>query len=71
MTRRRTAKERIAKRSAKAQPSDYGVGASAISIASAGISAEIVGCSGMAEAVLAGVASVAIKDDPDMARNRV
>jgi hypothetical protein len=33
--------------------------------------AEIVGCSGMGEAVLAGVASVAIKDDPDMARNRV
>jgi hypothetical protein len=36
MTWRRTAEERIAKRSAKAQPSDYGVGASAISIASAG-----------------------------------
>jgi hypothetical protein len=35
------------------------------------LGAEIVGCSGMGEAVLAGVASVAVKDDPDMARNRV
>jgi hypothetical protein len=35
------------------------------------LGAEIVGCSGMGEAVFAGVASIAIKDDPDMARNRV
>jgi hypothetical protein len=38
MTPRRTAEERIAERSAKARPNDYGVGASAIRIAGAGLS---------------------------------
>jgi hypothetical protein len=38
MTPRRTAEERIANRSARPQPSDYGVGARAIWITSAGIS---------------------------------
>ena len=35
------------------------------------LGAEIVGCSGMGEAVLGGVAAVAIKDNPDVARHRV
>ena len=34
-------------------------------------SAEIVGYSGVSEVVLAGIASVAIKDDPDMAWDRM
>ena len=35
------------------------------------LSAEIVGYSGVSEVVLAGIASVAIKDDPDMAWDRM
>jgi len=46
MTPRRTAEERIVERSAKArlEPNDFGVGASAIWIASAGISGFAGGC---------------------------
>jgi hypothetical protein len=35
------------------------------------LGAEIVGYPGMGEAVLAGVAPIAVEDDPDMARNLV